>query len=78
MDIKSAFTPRDVDAVLQSREGRELLQILQKGGHSGLSQAAEAMKTGEYSKAVSILKPLLETPDSKVLLQELNRKLGRN
>lgn len=78
MNIKPEFTRKEIEAVSQSAEARQLLHLLQKDGGSGLAQASEAMKKGEYAKAASILKPLLQAPDTESLMQELNRKFGRN
>lgn len=75
---KNEFNRKDMETIARSPEARQLLEMLKKGSGSGLSQAAEAVKKGEYAKAASILKPLLEMPDTAMLMEELNRKLGRN
>lgn len=75
---KNEFNQKDMEMVFRSPEARQLLQMLKKDGGTGLSQASEAAKKGEYAKAASILKPLLEMPDTEMLIQELSRKLGRN
>ena len=72
------FSRKDAEVIFQSKEARTLLSIMQKDGGVGLRQASEAMRCGDYEKAVSILKPLLNAPNSEQLLQELNKKLGRS
>ena len=72
------FSGKNVDAVIRSSEARELLHILNQDGGAGISRATEALRSGDYKKAVSCLKPLLESPKSEELLQELNRKLGQS
>lgn len=71
------FTKAEMDAVLRSKEGKLLLQMMQKNGAFGVSQASEALKKGDYAKAISMLKPIMDTPNTEALLQELSRKLGR-
>lgn len=78
VSVKPEFSSKDKETILHSDEAKMLYQLLQKDGGKGLAQATEALKKGEYTKAASILKPLLETPNSEMLMQELNRKLGRN
>lgn len=75
---KPEFNRKDVETVSRSPEAKKLLQMLQKDGGNALSDASEALKKGDYSKAAAMLKPLLEAPDTEILLQELSRKLGRS
>lgn len=78
MSVKPEFTSKDMETVFRSDEAKRLLKIMQKDGGKGLLQATAAIKSGEYAKAASIIKPLLDEPNSEFLLQELGRKLGRN
>lgn len=75
---KLPFTPKEMETVIQSSEARELLHILNKDSGAGIAQATAALKNGDYGKAVSCLKPLLDAPNAEVLLQTLNKKLGQS
>ncbi len=75
---KSPFTAKNMETVFRAPEAKELLHILNKDGGAGISRATEALRSGDYGKAVSFLKPLLDSPDSEMLLKELNRKLGQS
>ena len=72
------FSPKDIEAIARTDEAKMLLQMLRNDGGSGLTKATEAMNKGDYAEAVSLLKPLLNTPNSQALMQAINKKLGRN
>lgn len=77
MNSEPVFSQKDILTVMQSGEAKALLEMMQKNSASGVSQASEALKKGDYAKAISILKPVLNGPNTEALLQELSRKLGR-
>lgn len=70
------FHPNDQAAVFQSKEGRQLLQILQADGGQTLAKAAEALKAGDMSGVTAMLQPLMDTPEARQLIEEINRKHG--
>lgn len=70
------FTQKELHAVLQSKEGQQLLKHLQADGGKALSQATAALKSGDTAKAMSLLRPIMESPASAHLVQEINRKRG--
>lgn len=70
------FRPSDQKAVFQSKEGKQLLEMLQADGGQTLARAAEALKAGDTAKAVAMLQPLMDSPASQQLIQEINRKRG--
>lgn len=78
MDAKSkpAFTEAEVKAVLQSKEGQQLLQLLQRDGGGTLNRAAKAIQSGEYEKAYEALQPVMRTEKATQLVEEINRKRG--
>ena len=77
MQPEPAFSQREINAIMQSKEAKALLEMMQKNSASGVSQASEALKKGDYAKAASLLKPAVEGPKMEALLQELSRKIGR-
>ena len=64
--------------MLQVDEARKLLQLLRRDGGTDFAQASEAVKQGDYKKALPILKSLMENPDAERLLQQISEKLGRS
>ncbi len=69
-----SFSPEQVRKVLGTREGQQLLQILNRDGGTALRQAAAAVKAGDYSTAQNILAPMMQTPEAAKLVNEINRK----
>lgn len=76
MEGKAGFTDAEVRAVLHSKEGQQLLQLLKKDGGSTLNQAAAAIQSGEYAKAAAMLQPIMESKDAARLVNEINQKRG--
>lgn len=70
------FRPKDQAAVFQSKEGRQLLEMLQADGSQTLTKAMEALKAGDTAGAAAMLQPLMDTPVSRQLIAEINRKRG--
>ncbi len=70
------FSQKDMEAVFQSREGQQLLTILQADGGRALSRASAALKAGDTAKALSYLQPMMDSPGAAQLIQEINRKRG--
>lgn len=70
------FTPAQVQAVLGSQEGQRLLALLNKDGGALLRKAAEAVKSGDYTAAQTLLTPVMQTPEATQLVQQINEKQG--
>ncbi|MDR0889173.1 MAG: hypothetical protein LBM28_00825 [Oscillospiraceae bacterium] len=60
--------------ILSSSEGKQLIELLSKGGAGALQQAAEAYKKGDASTAEQILTPLVQSPEAAALLKKINKK----
>lgn len=67
--------PEQLRQLLQSREGRALLQILQADGGSGLRAAAEAMRAGNMDGVKEALSPLLAGTEAGTLTRSLEGRL---
>lgn len=71
-----SFSHGDIRKILGAKEAQQLLQLLSSGGGCAVEQAAAAAKSGNYDKALSLLQPMINTPDSAKLLKEIQKKLG--
>ena len=69
-----SFSPEQVKRVLGSKEGKQLLQMLNRDGGSALRQAATAARTGDYETVKRLLEPVMQTPEAAGLVEKLNRK----
>lgn len=69
-----SFSPEQVKRVLGSKEGKLLLQMLNRDGGGALRQAAAAAKVGDYETVRRLLEPVMQTPEAAELTEKLNRK----
>lgn len=78
MDLnkKSGFSEAEVKAVLQSKAGQQLLQLLKKDGGIALSRAVAAIQSGDYVKAFELMQPIMASEDAAKLVKEINQKRG--
>lgn len=70
MDV--SFSADQLQRVLDSAEGKQLLALLAADGGGRLRQAAEAVKAGDHARAQAILQPVLQTEQAQALLQKLD------
>ena len=70
MDV--SFSADQLQRVLDSAEGKQLLALLAADGGGRLRQAAEAVKAGDHTRAQAILQPVLQTEQAQALLQKLD------
>ncbi len=70
------FGSEEIKRIIGSPEAAQLLKLLQMGDQAGLRQAAEAVRNGDYAKAISNLQPMMNSPASAQLLQQIEKKLG--
>ena len=71
---ESGFSPEQLRSVLASKEGKQLMQLLNRDGGAALRQAAAAARNGDYEQAKRIMEPLMQTPEAARLVDEINRK----
>lgn len=73
MNDANAFSAYEgeIRRILQTSQGRALLQLLSQSGGEALREAAQSVQAGEFETAKSLLAPLLQSPQAMQLLQEL-------
>ena len=69
-----AFSEKQLKAVLNSKEGKRLLEILNRDGGAALKQAASAVRNGDYASAQQILSPAMQTPEAQQLVKTISEK----
>ena len=69
-----SFTPEQIRSVLGTKEGQQLLSLLNRDGGAALRRAAGAVKSGDYAAAQKILEPVMQTPEASRLVDAINRK----
>ncbi len=69
-----SFTPEQIRSVLGTKEGQQLLSLLNRDGGAALRQVASAVKSGDYAAAQKILEPVMQTPEASRLVDAINRK----
>ena len=74
--LPKGFGEKELRDLLQSKAGRQLIELLNKKDGSVLRQAASDAKNGRYEKAFEALAPLLEGTDASKLARELNKNRG--
>ncbi len=65
------FSEQDLKRALASPEGAQLLAMLRAGNGEALSQAAQAVRSGNYDGIRSALEPVLQNPEAQKLLEKL-------
>ena len=68
--------PSKIRTLLESREGKQLLELLQKSSADTLRQASEAAKTGNYDRVQTLLKPVMDGSGGEALARTLAQRLG--
>lgn len=70
-----SFSAAEVRAVLGSKEGKRLIELLNSDGGAALRSAAQSVKDGNYEKAKQTVAPLLQSQEAQSLMQSIqNRK----
>ncbi len=62
----------NIQKVLGSQEGRQLLALLNRDGGKALREAASAIQRGDQAAAAAVLEPVMNTPEAQALVQKLN------
>lgn len=70
------FSIQKAQQLAQTREGQQLMQLLQQKDAARLQKAMEAAQGGNYKEAGSILNTLLSSPEAQLLIQRLGEKHG--
>ena len=67
----NSFSEADLRRALASAEGQRILALLRSDGGGALKQAMQAVKTGDYVGAKTVLEPMLQTDEARQLLEKL-------
>lgn len=67
------FSAELLKQMLNSAEGKQLIALLNRDGGKGMQQAAAEYRKGDVAAAQEALKPLVDTPEAKKLLQKLQK-----
>ena len=67
------FSMQDAIALANSEAGKRLAQLLQQADGDTLQKAADLAAAGDFRKAGASLAPLLESPEIRALLQQLEK-----
>ena len=65
------FSMQDALRLSKSPAGQQLMSLLRQADSSSLQQALREVSAGNYTSAQQILRTLLDTPEAKALLQQL-------
>lgn len=68
------FSPADVQKVLGSEEGKQLLKLLNQDGGQALRQAASLLKSGNLAQAQQLLSPIMQSEEAAKLVEKINKK----
>ncbi len=63
----------EIRRVLGSKEGKELLKLLNQDGGATLRKAAAAFQSGDTAGAQALIAPLMENEQAQKLVNELNK-----
>lgn len=66
------ISPQEMQRVMSSPEGKELLAMLSRSG--GLQAAMEAFRKGDMKAVQSALQPVIQTKEAGELLNKINGK----
>ena len=67
----SNYSMEDMARLAQTPAGQQLLSLLQQQDSSRMQQAMTQAKKGDYAALSNTLRPLLESPENRALLQQL-------
>lgn len=69
--------PQALKSVMQSQDGRTLLEMLSGGDSAALGRAARQAAGGDTAALSAMLQQVLSTPDGAALVQRLEDSLRR-
>ena len=70
------ISTKDLQALLQSETGQQLIRLLNEKDSTVLRNAAQAAQNGQYKKAFEALEPLLKENDASMLVKKLKERYG--
>mgnify|MGYP007069887733 CR=1 FL=1 len=66
----------NIQKLLSSPQGKQLLRLLSRDGGTALRQAGAAVQSGDAAGAQSIMAPMLEDPQVQTLLKDLEQSMN--
>ncbi len=75
-NVNQSEQQKNVQKILSSREGQQLIKLLSGDGGTALKQAGSALKQGDSQAAQAIMAPLAENPEVQRLLKSLEKTLS--
>ena len=77
MEKKSQdFSIQKAQQLAQTREGQQLMQLLQQKDAGALQKAMEAAGSGNYKEAGTLLSRLLSSPEAQKLIRQMGEFHG--
>jgi hypothetical protein len=73
-DSRNSFGEQDAKRVLGSKEGQELIRLLNRDGGKALREAASALQSGDAEQAKRLLSPVMDTAEASALVDRLSRR----
>lgn len=70
------FSIKKAQQLAQTREGQQLMHLLQQKDAAELQKAMEAANNGNYKEAGAILNALLSSPEAQTLIRQLGDHHG--
>ena len=70
------FSIKKAQQLAQTREGQQLMHLLQQKDTAELQKAMEAANNGNYKEAGTILNALLSSPEAQKLIRQLGDHHG--
>ena len=70
--------PAMLQSLMQSRDGQELLRMLNGNDRgSGLQQAAQSAARGDPAKMMQMVRQLMQNPDGAALMQRISQAIQK-
>ena len=74
--MDQAKQQQQINQLLQSPQGKQLLKLLSRDGGAAMQRAGTALKQGNTQSAQAIMAPLMEDPEVQKLLKSLEQTMG--
>ena len=66
---------KELNKILSSKEGRELIRLLSADGGETMKKAGQALRSGDEEQAKKTMEPLLNSPQIKSLMNALEQAM---
>lgn len=70
------FSIKEAQRLAQTKEGQQLMHLLQQKDNAQLQKAMEAANSGNYKEAGTLLNSLLSSPEAQMLIRQLGDNHG--